>query len=366
MNQKLPQPRTSILSLPEYVPGERQLDGILEPIKLSSNESNLGPSPNSLKAYSDALTNIHRYPDPDQHQIREIIADHHELSAENIVCGNGSAEMIQMLIQTYVDDGDEVLLSEFGFPLYQIFALSQGAKVVFAPEMNCVTQIDALLKRVNSKTKLIALANPNNPTGTYLKKDEIKKLHLALPDQVLLLLDEAYAEYVTANDYESGLQWAVNSKNVVVTRTFSKFYGLAGLRLGWMYGPLEIIASVQRIRITFNVNGPSMAAAIAALQDKEYADKVKKHNAYWRERMTRELENVGLQVIHSMANFILIHFGDEEGRTNVDADNALKSRGILPRPLSGGSPQNCLRITIGKKDENEAVLETMNNFMQNQ
>ena len=365
MNQKhIPKPRSLILSLPEYVPGEQSLEGIIEPIKLSSNESNLGPSPKSLEAFSDFSKYIHRYPDPDQFQIREAIAAHHKLIPENIICGNGSAELIQMLIQTYVEEGDEVLLSEFGFPLYQIVAKSQGANVVFAPEVECVTQVDSLISLMSPKTKLIALANPNNPTGTYLNQEEIKRLEAAIPGNVIFLLDEAYAEYVTANDYGSGLSWAATSDNVVVTRTFSKFYGLAGLRLGWMYGPAEMISNIQRLRITFNINGPSVAAAIASLEDKEYSKSVKQHNAYWRDQMTSKLEMMGLKVTPSMANFLLIHFDEIKGKTNIDTEQALKKRGIIPRPMVGGGPKNCLRITIGSQSDNEAVLETMKHFLE--
>ena len=359
----IPQPRAGLLNLPEYVPGERELKGISEPIKLSSNESNLGPSPAALKAFTDAATQIHRYPDPEQNQLRDAIAAHHGLDASRIICGNGSAELIQMLIQAYVGEGDEVLLSEYGFSLYQIISVSQGARIVSAPEENCISCVNELFECLSPQTKLIALANPNNPTGTYLPASELKRLLDRIPGHVLLLLDEAYAEYATAEDFESGLYWASECKNVVVTRTFSKLYGLASLRIGWIHAPRHVFDTLQRIRITFNANGPSMAAAEAALRDVEYTESVRKHNQQWRDLMTKAMESFGLQVIPSMANFLLIRFPDDYRQNSVAATAALKRMGIIPRPVTAGSPQNCLRITIGKEEENKAVLKTLEQFM---
>ena len=360
----IPQPRSSVLQLPEYVPGERELEGIAQPIKLSSNESTLGPSPRALQAYAEEAAQLHRYPDPDQHALRDALAAHHDLEARQILCGNGSAELIQILIHAYVGEGDEVLLSEYGFPLYRIFATSQGASVVVSPEKDCVTSVDELLSRVSEKTKLIALANPNNPTGTCLSGSEVRRLHSQLPEQVLLLLDEAYAEYATASDFESGLSWAAETENVMVTRTFSKLYGLAGMRIGWMLAPRKVFEVLQRLRITFNANGPALATAVAAWHDVEYTHHVRQHNQQWRERMSRELEALGLKVFPSQANFLLMQFPEAPGVNSDAAAAALKRNGIIPRPVSAGSPPNCLRITIGKSEENQAVLDTLTPFMQ--
>jgi len=359
----IPQPRPCVLELPEYVPGERELKGIAEPIKLSSNESTLGPSPQALKAYADAATQLHRYPDPDQNELRDALAEHFGLAVNQLICGNGSAELIQILIHAYVGEGDEVLLSEYGFPLYRIFAISQGASVALSSEVDCVTSVDSLLECVTPKTKLVAIANPNNPTGTYLSGSEVRRLHANLPEHVLLLLDEAYAEYVTAEDFESGLKWADETENVVVARTFSKLYGLAALRIGWMLAPQRVFQTMQRFRITFNTNGPALATAVAALHDVEYTKQVQHHNHLWRKRMTEELEAQGLNVIPSMANFLLIQFLDEPKSNSEAAANALKCNGIIPRPVSAGSPPNCMRITIGKSEENQAVLHTLKQFM---
>ena len=359
----IPQPRPCVLELPEYVPGERELKGIAEPIKLSSNESTLGPSPQALKAYADAATQLHRYPDPDQNELRDALAEHFGLAVNQLICGNGSAELIQILIHAYVGEGDEVLLSEYGFPLYRIFAISQGASVALSSEVDCVTSVDSLLECVTPKTKLVAIANPNNPTGTYLSGSEVRRLHANLPEHVLLLLDEAYAEYVTAEDFESGLKWADETENVVVARTFSKLYGLAALRIGWMLAPQRVFQTMQRFRITFNTNGPALATAVAALHDVEYTKQVQNHNHLWRKRMTEELEAQGLNVIPSMANFLLIQFLDEPKSNSEAAANALKCNGIIPRPVSAGSPPNCMRITIGKSEENQAVLHTLKQFM---
>ena len=359
----IPQPRPCVLELPEYVPGDRELKGIAEPIKLSSNESTLGPSPQALKAYADAATQLHRYPDPDQNELRDALAEHFGLAVNQLICGNGSAELIQILIHAYVGEGDEVLLSEYGFPLYRIFAISQGASVALSSEVDCVTSVDSLLECVTPKTKLVAIANPNNPTGTYLSGSEVRRLHANLPEHVLLLLDEAYAEYVTAEDFESGLKWADETENVVVVRTFSKLYGLAALRIGWMLAPQRVFQTMQRFRITFNTNGPALATAVAALHDVEYTKQVQHHNHLWRKRMTEELEAQGLNVIPSMANFLLIQFLDEPKCNSEAAANALKCNGIIPRPVSAGSPPNCMRITIGKSEENQAVLHTLKQFM---
>ena len=359
----IPQPRPCVLELPEYVPGDRELKGIAEPIKLSSNESTLGPSPQALKAYADAETQLHRYPDPDQNELRDALAEHFGLAVNQLICGNGSAELIQILIHAYVGEGDEVLLSEYGFPLYRIFAISQGASVTLSSEVDCVTSVDSLLECVTPKTKLVAIANPNNPTGTYLSGSEVRRLHANLPEHVLLLLDEAYAEYVTAEDFESGLKWADETENVVVARTFSKLYGLAALRIGWMLAPQRVFQTMQRFRITFNTNGPALATAVAALHDVEYTKEVQQHNHLWRKRMTEELEAQGLNVIPSMANFLLIQFLDEPKSNSEAAANALKCNGIIPRPVSAGSPPNCIRITIGKSEENQAVLHTLKQFM---
>jgi histidinol-phosphate aminotransferase len=359
----IPQPRPCVLELPEYVPGDRELKGIAEPIKLSSNESTLGPSPQALKAYADAATQLHRYPDPDQNELRDALAEHFGLAVNQLICGNGSAELIQILIHAYVGEGDEVLLSEYGFPLYRIFAISQGASVALSSEVDCVTSVDSLLECVTPKTKLVAIANPNNPTGTYLSGSEVRRLHANLPEHVLLLLDEAYAEYVTAEDFESGLKWADETENVVVARTFSKLYGLAALRIGWMLAPQRVFQTMQRFRITFNTNGPALATAVAALHDVEYTKEVQQHNHLWRKRMTEELEAQGLNVIPSMANFLLIQFLDEPKSNSEAAANALKCNGIIPRPVSAGSPPNCIRITIGKSEENQAVLHTLKQFM---
>ena len=359
----IPQPRPCVLELPEYVPGDRELKGIAEPIKLSSNESTLGPSPQALKAYADAATQLHRYPDPAQNELRDALAEHFGLAVNQLICGNGSAELIQILIHAYVGEGDEVLLSEYGFPLYRIFAISQGASVTLSSEVDCVTSVDSLLECVTPKTKLVAIANPNNPTGTYLSGSEVRRLHANLPEHVLLLLDEAYAEYVTAEDFESGLKWADETENVVVARTFSKLYGLAALRIGWMLAPQRVFQTMQRFRITFNTNGPALATAVAALHDVEYTKEVQQHNHLWRKRMTEELEAQGLNVIPSMANFLLIQFLDEPKSNSEAAANALKCNGIIPRPVSAGSPPNCIRITIGKSEENQAVLHTLKQFM---
>lgn len=356
-----PKPKPGVMKITPYAQGESELDGVDSPIKLSSNESSFGPSPKALAAYRDAATTLHRYPDGSQRALRQAIADAYGLEVERIVCGNGSDELIQLVTRAFVGDGDEVLMSENGFVMCRIHALAQGADVVVAPESGQRIDIDALIERLTERTRLITLANPNNPTGTYLPSSEIRRLHQAIPDDVILLLDGAYAEYVVAADYDAGAELVEQHDNVVMTRTFSKIYGLSSLRIGWAYVPLPMMDALQRIRTPFNANGPAMAAAQAAVGDQEHVAMVRSHNARWQAIIRQRLSAVGIDVIPSVTNFYLMTFPVEAMAAQAAA--ALNQHGIIPRPV-GGAQDTELRITVGSAAENEAVLAALEAFMQ--
>ena len=355
------QPRPGVQRLAPYVQGQSAIEGVSKPIKLSSNESSQGPSPRAIEAYKQAATTLNRYADGSQCALREAIGEIHGLDPRRIICGNGSDELIQLMARAYVGEGDEALLSENGFVMSNIHCVAQGADLVIAPERDYRVDVDAMLERVTEKTRFCTIANPNNPTGTYLSPDEVRALHAGLPDNCLFLLDDAYAEYVTAADYADGRELVDEFDNVVMTRTFSKIYGLPALRIGWAYCSESVFELVQRIRTPFNTNGPAMAAAAAAVRDTGYVEELRDFNAEWRDRITSALSAVGIEVIPSQANFYLMRFDESSGKSGTEAAAYLQSRGIIPRP-AGGSDQ-FLRVTIGTADENEAVLGALADYM---
>ena len=357
-----PQPRPGVLKISPYAQGASAVPGVANPIKLSSNESSFGPSPAALEAYREAAATLHRYPDGAQTALREAIAEVFDLSAANIVCGNGSDELIQLVTRAYVGDGDEVLMSENCFLMCRIHALAQGADVVVAPEKEDRVDVDALLARVSERTRLLPLSNPNNPTGTYISGDEVRRLHKGLPGNVVLLLDSAYAEFVMAADYDAGAGLVQEYENVVMTRTFSKIYGLSALRIGWATLPDAMLDAVHRIRTPFNANGPAMAAAAAAVRDTAYTDMIRQKNERSLDTISRRLSALGLHVVPSVANFYLIRFPDDCAITAIEADRQLRESGIIPRPVGGDNDAE-LRITVGSDEENEAVLCAFESFM---
>ena len=284
----------------------------------------------------------------------------HDIDAERIVCGNGSEEIIGLLIRCYVGSEHELLLSENHFVMCTIYGSGQGAKIVLAPEKDFTIDVDAILTRITNKTRMIAIANPNNPTGTYLPAGEIQRLIAGVPKHVLIILDGAYAEYVENQDFDAGSGWVESCNNVVMTRTFSKIYGLAGLRIGWAYGPSAIIEVINRLRTPFNASVAAMAAAAAAIEDHAFVTKVKKHNTCWLARIHDELSQFGLIVVPSVANFYLIDFGKLPGKSANKAAAFLEDNGIIPRP---GGNDEYLRITVGNETENLAVLEALKTYL---
>ncbi len=358
-----PRPLPGILELAPYRQGASEIAGRAAPIKLSSNESALGPSPAALEGYHAAARALNRYPDGSQRELRAAIAEVHGLDPGRIFCGNGSAELIGLLIKTFVGPGDELLLPQSHFEMCPIYGKAQGARIVLAPDAGDKVGVDALLAAITPRTRLIAVANPSNPTGTYLARDEVERLHAGVPAEVVLLLDGAYAEFVTGEDYDPGTGLVERTTNAVMTRTFSKAYGLAGLRIGWAYAPAGIAEVVQRIRVPFNASSAAMAAAAAAVRDADYLAGVRAHNRRWLDRVRERLRALGFPVSDSSANFYLIDFSALHGRSAAAADAFLKARGILARPAAAGCAREVLRITVGTDAENEAVLDALSDYV---
>lgn len=357
-------PRQSIFEIDRYVPGRSKLSGSAPVIKLSSNETPLGPSPRAVDAYREAAGRLDRYPDGAATELREALGAAYGLNPAHLVCGNGSDELFHLLAQAYLGPGDEAIYTEHGFLVYRIVILANGATPVVAPERNHTASVDAILERVTPRTRAVFIANPNNPTGTYLPVQEVRRLRAELPGNVLLVLDGAYAEYVQKNDYEAGIELVATTPNTVMTRTFSKIYGLASARVGWAYCPAEVAEVLNRIRSPFNLAGPSMAAAIAALEDRAHLENAKAHNNEWRHWVTNALRDCGYSVGESAGNFVMIPFDNQAGRTAAQADEFLLSRRIILRQLGAYKLPNALRMTIGLADENRATVDTLRDFAQ--
>ncbi len=357
-----PKPRPGVLDIEAYVPGESQVPGGVKPVKLSSNETPLGPSPKAIEAFTAAGSALERYPDGQASTLRQAIARRFGLNPDRIVCGAGSDELISLIAHAYLGPGDEGLYTEHGFLLYRIVILAAGATPVVAPETNLKADVDAILARVTPRTRIVFLANPNNPTGTYLGFDEVRRLRASLPADVLLVLDAAYAEYVRRNDYEAGLELVATTENTVMTRTFSKIFGLAGLRIGWAYCPAAVADALNRIRGPFNLSAPSIAAGAAAMDDWSHIEAAIRHNEEWLPWLTAEIEKLGFSVTPSAANFILVHFPAGSGRDAVACDTFLKQHGIIVRRVAGYGLPDALRITIGTETENRKVVEALAAF----
>jgi histidinol-phosphate aminotransferase len=363
MSNKAPQPQPGILDISPYIPGESEAPGSTKPIKLSSNETPLGPSPKAVAAYKAEAEHLALYPDGSATKLRNAIARHYGLNAERIVCGCGSDELINLIAHAYIGPGDEAVYSAHGFLMYKISTLSSGGKPVPVPERDYHADVDAMLARVTDKTKVVFLANPNNPTGTYLPHDEVRRLHKGLPRHTLLVLDAAYSEYVRRNDYEAGLELVATTDNTVMTRTFSKIYGLAALRLGWAYCPAAVAEVLNRVRGPFNVTAPAIAAGVAALEDKTHLDTAVAHNDKWLPWVATEVEKLGIKVTPSIGNFVLMHFPTVQGKDAASADEHLKAKGIILRRVAAYGLPNCLRMTIGTEDDNRRVVAALAEFM---
>ena len=363
MTAKRPQPRPGVLDIAPYVPGKSSAPGIAKVIKLSSNESPLGPSPKAIAAYQTAAAHLEDYPDGAVTELRGTIGRVFGLDPARLICGAGSDDLLNLLVHAYLRDGDEALYSQHGFLMYPIYTLGHGGKPIAVPEKNYTLDVDAMIAAVTERTRIVFIANPNNPTGTYVPFDEIKRLHKALPPHVILVLDAAYAEYVQRNDYEAGIELVATSENVVMCRTFSKIHGLAAVRLGWLYGPAHIVDALNRVRSPFNVSVPAMKAGIAAIEDAAHVEKSVAHNNKWLAFVAEEIGKLGLKVTPSVANFVLIHFPETKGKTAVDADEFLTKRGLILRRVAGYGLPNALRMTIGTEDGNRQVIAALKEFM---
>lgn len=336
-------PQPGIMEIALYQSGAAHVEGVANVVKLSSNENPFGPSPRAIAAVRDSAAGLHRYPSTDHGVLRKAIGALNGLDPDRIICGAGSDEIISFLCQAYAGPGDEVLYTEHGFSMYRISALAVGATPVVVPEQDRVISVDNILAAANPKTKLVFIANPANPTGTMIGAAEVARLAEGLPEETLLVLDGAYAEFVEGFDAGAGLISARD--NVFMTRTFSKIYGLGGLRVGWGYGPQEIVDVLNRVRGPFNLSNSALAAAVAALDDQDYVDYCRSENAKWRGWLAEALAECGVASDTSCANFILARFTDQ---AEAEAcDQYLQGQGLIVRRVAGYGLPNALRITIG-------------------
>jgi histidinol-phosphate aminotransferase len=361
MNAATPAPRPEILTISPYVPGESKAAGANRIIKLSSNEGAFGASPAAIAAYDSVRTELHRYPDAASTELRRAIGARFGLDPARIVCGMGSDDLLYQLCLSYGGPGTDILMSMHGFSVYQIAGTYAGSRVLKVPERNLTADVDALLAEVTPATRILFLANPNNPTGSLLPDSEVERLRAALPPHVLLVIDAAYAEYVDRPDYDAGLGLCERGGNTVMTRTFSKIYGLGGVRLGWCYAPPAIADVLNRVRNPFNVGLPAQAAGLAALADQAWVEQGRTHNATWRAWLSAALEASGIRVWPSEGNFILADFGTSANAAAADA--FLRTNGVIVRTVGGYGLPHCLRITIGTEEECRVVADTLAEFM---
>lgn len=356
-----PQPKVGLMDIAPYVGGKSAIAGVTKPIKLSSNENALGAGERARQAFSDAASSIHLYPDGRADRLRAVVAEAHGLEPERLVFGNGSDEVFALLNQTYLEAGDNMVTSQYAFVAYQISARACQAEVRQAAEPDLRADVDAMLALVDDRTKLVYLSNPANPTGSFATSEEIRRLHAGLPPHVILVVDEAYAEFVTDLDWESAFDLARHAPNLVVTRTFSKLHGLGGLRVGYGYAPLEVEQAIDRIRLPFNVSLPGIEAAIAAQGDEAHQKASRDLVAEWRPRLTQALRGFGLQVLPSAGNFLLVRFPDG-AQAAQSAHDYLQSKGIIVRSVASYGLADSLRITIGTTDQNRAVIDALSEF----
>jgi histidinol-phosphate aminotransferase len=352
-----PRPNPGILKIAPYVAGEAQLAGVNRVIKLSSNEGAFGPPPSAVVAANRAAAEMHRYPDGDCHALRHAIGARFGLEPKQIVCGAGSDELLALLIHAYAGPDTEIIMSQYGFVMYEIGGTAVGAKVIKVPERNMTADIDAILAAVSPATRMVLIANPNNPTGSLLPQSEMERLAKGLPSDVLLLIDAAYSEYVDRPDFDAGAALVNAGHNVIMTRTFSKNFGMGGMRLGWCYGPPAVIDVLNRSRGPFNVSLIAQEAGVAALAEPHWVEAGRAHNATQRAHLTRALEGLGIRVWPSEGNFVLADFGTPAEADAADA--VLRHRGILVRAMRAYSLPHCLRITVGTAEECDMVAEAL-------
>ena len=356
----LPKPKT--INVERYVGGLSKFEKIDNPIKLSANESALGASPKAIKALEKDKNKIFNYPESESNFLRGVISEKFNIEAERIICGAGSDQIFDFVCRLFLEPGDEVVVSEFGFIMHRIYASLYGAKVLLAKEKNYKISVDEILKKVSDKTKIVFIANPNNPTGTYLSKKEMLNLRKKLRSDILLLVDDAYFEFMNNDDFTSGLDLFKNSTNVLVTRTFSKIYGLAGLRLGWGYSSKEIIHGMYKIKPPFNVNRAALAASVEAIKDDKWLKKAIDHNILWSKKIFSILKENKIITNKPTANFFLMNFD----KTKINSDEAfeqLANKRLILRKMTQYKIPNSLRLTIGNKKVNEYFIKTIKEIL---
>ncbi|MBU6155572.1 MAG: histidinol-phosphate transaminase [Alphaproteobacteria bacterium] len=356
-------PVPGILNIAPYVAGRSEAPVRGPVYKLSSNETPLGAGRNAIEAFTAASVGLNLYPDGSARALRQAIAETHGLEAGRIICGNGSDEILHLLPQIYAGPGDEILFSAHGFLVYPIATLAAGATPVVVPEPDLRTDVDGFLRHATDRTRIAFLANPNNPTGSFNTSAELRRLRAGLPEECLLVVDAAYAEYVDAEGYETGAALVASTPNTVMTRTFSKVYGLAALRVGWAYAPAGVVDAYERVRGPFNVSAPAQAAAVAAVRDQAHVAAGRAHNSRWRNWLAAEIAALGLKVHPSVANFILVDFDRTGPRTAAAADEFLASRGVIVRAVSSYGLPHCLRISVGSEEGNRAAVAALAEFM---
>lgn len=349
-----------IMAIAPYVPGRSSTDDGSKVIKLSSNENPLGTSEAAQAAFAYHVADLARYPDASAAALREAIAAKYDLDPARVIYGTGSDEILHMITGVYAGPGDEVIQVRYGFAVYEIATRRVGATLVVAPDADYATDVDAILAAVTSATRIVFVANPNNPTSTFTARAEIARLHAGLPADVMLVIDQAYAEYLDADEDDAALDLAKSQSNVIITRTFSKIYGLAAERIGWGYGSAEAVSAMHRIRAPFNVTSAGQRAAIAAFNDDAFVEHSRAQNAQWRAWLADEiakLGNAGLRAIPSKTNFLLILF---EGAVSAETTyKALMERGYIVRWLPGLGLANALRISIGTEEETRGVAAAL-------
>jgi histidinol-phosphate aminotransferase len=356
-----PSPRPEILRIHPYVAGESEIPGINRTVKLSSNEGAFGVPPSARVAIAAVTSEVFRYPDGSAAPLRAALGKRWGLDPARIVCGAGSDDLIYQLCLSYCGPGRDIIMSEHGFAIYHIAGTYAGSRVIKVPERNLTADLDAMLAAVSPSTKLVFLANPNNPTGSMLPAEGVARFRAALPPEVLLVLDSAYAEYVTHPDYDAGVKLVDATGNTVMTRTFSKIFGLGGMRIGWCYAPPAVVDVLDRVRGPFNISVAAQAAAIAALAEPGWVEAGRQHNAVQRPRLMAGLEAAGIKVWPSEANFVLADF--ETTETANAADAFLRLRGLIVRKVGGYGLPHCLRVTVGTTEEVDLVIEAFTDFM---
>jgi histidinol-phosphate aminotransferase len=357
-----PTPKSGILDIAAYVPGKSKAEGVAHPVKMSANENPLGCSPKARAAFAAAAERLSLYPDGKAGVLRAAVAAHYDLEPERLIFGCGSDEVFEDLCQAYLEPGDNVIQGQFGFAAYAIFARACQAEVRYAPMPNLRLEVDAILDLVDEKTKIVFLDNPGNPTGTFMPKDEVARLHASLPGNVVLVLDGAYGEFADDAAYSDGVELARRASNIMVTHTFSKL-GLASARVGWGYAPAQMIAAMELIRQPFNLTIAGMEAAVAMLEDQAFIEESVALVRRWRPWLTQQLGGLGLEVAPSQANFVLVRFPQTPGKTAAEADVFLAARGYIVRNTTGYGLPDCLRITIGLEEHNRAVVEVLREFL---